>query len=108
MGTVPMWQSLTHLSIPGTELILRAAVTYVFVLLLLRIAGKRQLSQMGATELVAMLLISNAVQNSMNGGDNSLLGGVILAATLILLSWSISLLTYKSHAFQKLFEGVPT
>ena len=55
-------------------------MVYLSVLLLLRIAGKRQMGQMEATEFVALLLISNAVQNAMNGGDNSLAEGVFLAA----------------------------
>jgi uncharacterized membrane protein YcaP (DUF421 family) len=66
------------------------------------------MGQMGATEFVAILLISNAVQNSMNGGDNSLAGGIILAIVLIASSWMISFLTYKSLFFSRLFEGSPS
>lgn len=66
------------------------------------------MGQMGATEFVAILLISNAVQNSMNGGDNSLIGGVILAIVLIATSALISFLTYKSQFFTSVFEGTPT
>ncbi len=66
------------------------------------------MGQMGPTEFVAILLISNAVQNSMNGGDNSLVGGLVLAAVLIFLSWGISVLTYRSRKIQDLFEGTPT
>ena len=58
------------------------------------------MGQMGPTEFVAILLISNAVQNSMNGGDNSLIGGMLLAAVLIFLSWTISVLTYRSQHAQ--------
>jgi uncharacterized membrane protein YcaP (DUF421 family) len=103
-----MWQSLMVLNVPALNLIIRALVVYLFVLVLLRVGGKRQLGQMGATEFVAILLISNAVQNSMNGGDNSLLGGLILASTLILLSTLISYLTFKNRFFSSLFEGTPT
>src|SRR4051812_1501329 len=63
---------------------------------------------MGATEFVAILLISNAVQNSMNGGDNSLSGGLILAVVLIFLSTATSYLTYRSRIFRGIFEGTPT
>src|SRR3954471_2001681 len=93
--------------IPILDLILRAVVVYLAVLLLLRISGKRQLGQMGPTEFVAILLISNAVQNAMNGGDNSLLGGLILAVVLILMSTVISVLTFRSGAFRAIFEGTP-
>jgi len=100
--------SLFHTSIPPLEFIIRALAVYLFVLLLLRIGGKRQLAQMSPTEFVAVLLISNAVQNSMNGGDNSLSGGFILAVVLIAASTLISYLTFRSKKFRHVFEGVPT
>ena len=103
-----MWQSLTHMSLGTGEFILRAVAVYVFVLILLRLSGKRQMGQMGPTEFVAILLISNAVQNAMNGGDNSLSAGLILATTLIALSALISYLTFRSRFFSVLFEGTPT
>jgi uncharacterized membrane protein YcaP (DUF421 family) len=99
---------LFHLSLGPFDLVLRAFVVYIVVVVLLRISGKRQMGQMGATEFVAILLISNAVQNSMNGGDNSLTGGIILAAVLIASSWLISFLTYKSLIFSNIFEGTPS
>jgi uncharacterized membrane protein YcaP (DUF421 family) len=102
-----MTHDLFHLQVPGFELILRAAVVYVAVLVLLRLSGKRQVGQMGPTEFVAILLISNAVQNAMNGGDNSLMGGLILAVALIALSAVISFLTFKNRTFRGLFEGTP-
>lgn len=86
----------------------RALVVYVFVLLLIRLSGKRQLAQMSVTEFVAILLISNAVQNSMNGGDNSLAGGLLLSAILIATSTGISYLTYRWQLFRTIFEGTPT
>jgi len=97
-----------HLDLPWTELVIRGVVVYLFVLILLRITGKRQLGQMGATEFVAILLISNAVQNAMNGGDNSLGGGLVLATTLIFLSALISYLTFRSKRCSMIFEGTPT
>jgi len=100
--------NLLHLTVPGPELLIRAVVVYLAVLLLLRIAGKRQLAQMSPTEFVAILLVSNAVQNSMNGGDNSLTGGLILAVALIAGSRAISWLTYRFRRARVLFEGTPT
>jgi uncharacterized membrane protein YcaP (DUF421 family) len=97
-----------HLELNWLELVIRGTVVYVFVLLLLRITGKRQLGQMGATEFVAILLISNAVQNAMNGGDNSLAGGLILAATLIAISSLITYLNFRSKICGAIFEGTPT
>ena len=78
------------LSVPLWELILRTAVVYAAVLTLLRLAGKRELGQMTAADLVVILIIANAVQNSMNGGDVSLIGGIISAATLVGLNVALS------------------
>ncbi len=94
--------------IPIWSLVVRAIVVYVGVLALLRIAGKKQVSQMGMSEFVALLLISNAVQNSMNGGDNSLIGGVILAITLILMSWAFQYASFKSRKLEQIVQGRPT
>src|SRR4051812_17575365 len=99
---------LFALTISPFDLILRAVLVYLVIVVLLRISGKRQLGQMGATEFVAILLISNAVQNSMNGGDNSLIGGLWLSLILIVLSTMISYLTYRNRFFSRLFEGTPT
>jgi uncharacterized membrane protein YcaP (DUF421 family) len=103
-----MWHNLMDFNIAPLNLVIRAVVVYLSILVLLRISGKRQIGQMGATEFVAVLLISNAVQNSMNGGDNSLAGGLLLAFVLIFLSALISYLTYKSKFFSAIFEGTPT
>lgn len=94
---------------PGAgELVLRAATVYLVMLLLLRFAGKRNFSLMSPTEFVAILLVSNAVQNAMTGGDTSVRGGLILAATIVALSWTISWLTCRFRPARTLFEGTPT
>jgi uncharacterized membrane protein YcaP (DUF421 family) len=72
-----MW----NLGIPIWELVLRSAVVYAFLIGLLRLTGKRQIGQLAPFDLVLLLVLSNAVQNSMNGGDNSLVGGLVSAAT---------------------------
>src|SRR6266700_2263913 len=89
-------QALWTPSFPFWQFILRGAVVYLAVLLLLRLGGKRQIGQMGTGQFVAILLISNAVQNAMNGGDNSITGGLILTTVIILLSVGIAYLTYRS------------
>ncbi len=102
------FQELIHSDIPWWSLVVRAVVVYVSVLILLRISGKRQVGQMGMTEFVALLLISNAVQNSMNGGDNSLVGGLILAVVIIAMATAFAYATYRSSRFEKLVQGRPT
>jgi uncharacterized membrane protein YcaP (DUF421 family) len=70
-------------TVPLTEIVLRTVIVYIVVFALLRIAGKRELGQMSVADLVVILVIANAVQNSMNGGDNSLTAGLVAAATLV-------------------------
>jgi uncharacterized membrane protein YcaP (DUF421 family) len=100
-------QALWSPSFPIWHFILRGAIVYLAVLLLLRLGGKRQVGQMGTGEFVAILLISNAVQNAMNGGDNSITGGLILSTVIIVLSVLIAYLTYRSKYMESLFEGTP-
>lgn len=99
---------LWSLSFPYWHLILRATLIYIAVLFLLRLSGKREIGQMGTGEFVSILLISNAVQNSMNGGDNSVTTGLILATIIVLLSNLIAYLTFKSKKMENILQGQPT
>ena len=98
-----MW----HMSLPWWQFIVRSTVVYIFVLLLLRIAGKREIGQMGAAEFVAILLVSNAVQNSMNGNDGSVTAGLMMATVIIVLSMFTAWLAYKYPSARKVIEGEP-
>jgi len=95
------------MSLPWWEFILRGLIIYVFLIVLLRLTGKRQVGQMAPFDLVLLLVLSNAVQNAMNGGDNSIIGGVISAVTLVAANWLIGLLTYRSKKLEALVEGRP-
>ena len=88
------------LSVPIWELIVRSVLVYGFLLILLRLTGKRQVGQLAPFELVLLLVLSNAVQNSMNGGDNSLIGGLVSATTLVGLNQAIGLATYRSKRLE--------
>src|SRR3989454_6479706 len=96
------------LTTPWWELILRTAAVYVFVLVPLRTAGKRELGQMSPVDLVVILVISNAVQNAMTGGDNSLIGGIIAATTLVAMNLVFARIGHRIPLIQHLFEGEPT
>jgi uncharacterized membrane protein YcaP (DUF421 family) len=98
-----MW----HLGIPLWELVLRSAVVYVFLIVLLRLTGKRQIGQLAPFDLVLLLVLSNAVQNSMNGGDNSLVGGLVSATTLIAVNYAIGQATFRNKRLEALIEGRP-
>jgi uncharacterized membrane protein YcaP (DUF421 family) len=98
-----MWQ----LTVPWWELVLRGVVVYAFLILILRVTGKRQVGQLAPFDLVLLLVLANAVQNSMNAGDNSLLGGLIIATTLVGLNYGVGLATFKSKKFEAVIEGRP-
>jgi uncharacterized membrane protein YcaP (DUF421 family) len=98
-----LWLPIIH----PLHFVLRAVVVYVFLLILLRCTGKRQVGQMAPFDLVLLLVLSNAVQNSMNGGDNSITGGMILAVTLVAVNWGVAWLTYRNKRLEALIEGRP-
>src|SRR6266478_5842042 len=98
-----MWE----LSIPWWELTARAVIVYLFLLVLLRLSGKRQVGQLAPFDLVLLLVLSNAVQNSMNGGDNSITGGMILSATLVGLNSGVGWLTFHNKTIEGIIEGRP-
>lgn len=87
--------------------VLRGAFVFLFVLLLMRFGGKRQIGQMTPFDLVLLLLLSNAVQNAMNGGDNSITAGVILAVTLAASDAGLGFITRRSRRVERLVEGEP-
>lgn len=92
---------------PWWELVLRGVVVYAFLIVLLRLTGKRQVGQLAPFDLVLLLVLSNAVQNSMNGGDNSLVGGLLSATTLIVVNWLVGLATFRSRRLEAMIEGRP-
>lgn len=98
-----MW----NLAIPWWELIVRSVIVYLFLIVILRVTGKRQVGQLAPFDLVLLLVLSNAVQNSMNGGDNSLVGGLISAATLIALNYAVGTATFRNKKLAALIEGRP-
>jgi uncharacterized membrane protein YcaP (DUF421 family) len=95
------------MSLPWWEFILRVLIIYVFLIVLLRLTGKRQVGQMAPFDLVLLLVLSNSVQNAMIGGDNSIFGGIVAAVTLVVANWLVGLLTYRSKKAEALIEGRP-
>lgn len=89
------------------NIILRSLAVYAFIILAIRLFGKKELSQLSITDLVLILLISNAVQNAMVGPDSSLSGGLVAALTLFGLNYIIKLVSFKSKTFSKILEGEP-
>lgn len=98
-----MWS----MSVQWWELVARSILVYGFLLLILRITGKRQVGQLAPFDLVLLLVLSNSVQNSMNAGDNSLIGGLISAVTLVSLNYAIGYMTFRSKKLEAVIEGRP-
>ena len=100
-------RSLFELGMPWWEFVLRAVAVYVVVLLMVRLSGKRTVGQFTPFDLLVVVLLGTAVQNSLIGEDTSLLGGLILAATLLGLNWSVGRLSSRSRRFDEMVEGKP-
>ena len=90
------------------EKIVRPLIVYFFLLLMFRIAGKRELGQMTPFDLVVLLTISNVLQNAMIGADNSLSGGLIGGLTLFIANGLVGRLTLRFPGMARLLEGRPT
>lgn len=99
-----MW----NLSTPAWEIIARSMLVYLFIYIGLRLSGKREMGQLSLVDFVVLLLLANAVQNAMLGTDTSLLGGVIAAATLLILDWIVARLLYYFPRLRKVAEGSPS
>ncbi len=100
-------RSLFELGMPWWEFVLRATAVYVVVLVMVRLTGKRTVGQFTPFDLLVVVLLGTAVQNSLIGEDTSLLGGLILAATLLGLNWSVGRLSARSQRFDAWVEGKP-
>jgi uncharacterized membrane protein YcaP (DUF421 family) len=106
MGIV--WTDLFHIQIPVLEKVLRTVLVYAGLAILLRLAGKRDLAQLNTFDLVVMLLLSNVVQNSIIGNDNSLVGGLLGAAVLLAVNAVVVRVANRHPRLTKIFEGQPT
>lgn len=98
---------LFELSMPWWEFVLRAAVVYVVLLTLVRLSGKRTMGQFTPFDMLLVVLLGTAVQNSLIGEDTSLGGGLLLAAVLIFFNWIVAFVTSRSQRAERLVEGVP-
>jgi uncharacterized membrane protein YcaP (DUF421 family) len=96
-----------YLGLPIAEKVLRPVVVYAFLIIGLRLAGKRELAQLNPFDLVVLLTISNTVQNAIIGDDNSVTGGIIGAATLLFVNHWVVQYLYGHERLERLVEGDP-
>ena len=102
-----MFNHMYYPEISILEKMLRPFVVYMFLLVGLRLAGKRELAQLNAMDLIVLLTLSNTVQNAIIGADNSVSGGLIGASTLLAVNYFAVRFLYRHQAIDRLVEGEP-
>jgi len=100
-----IWKDMFLLSVPLLEKILRPVVVYAFLVVSLRLAGKRELVQLNPFDLVVLLTLSNTVQNAIIGDDNTVLGGIIGATSLLITNFLVVRYLYGHRKLDQLVEG---
>jgi len=103
-----LWTDMFVLSLPVAEKIARSALIYLFLIVGLRLAGKRELAQLNPFDLVVLLTLSNTVQNAIIGDDNSVTGGVIGAATLLAINYVTVRFLFRHPMVDRVVEGQAT
>jgi len=100
-----LWKEMFHLDVSVLEKILRPVIVYAFLIIGLRLAGKRTLAQLNPFDLIVLLMLSNTVQNAIIGNDNSVTGGVIGATTLLAVNYLVVWFFYRHRRLDRLTEG---
>ena len=100
-----VWQDMFVLTLPVLEKILRPIIVYVFLVVGLRLAGKRELAQLNPFDLVVLLTLSNTVQNAIIGEDNSVSGGLIGATTLLAVNFVVVRFLYSHERLERVVAG---
>lgn len=95
-------------AIPWFEKLIRPIIVYAAIVVLIHLAGKRELAQINSFDLVVLLLISNVVQNAMIGDDNSVLGALLGAVALIGVNHLVVRFLFRRAKLDRLLEGEPT
>ncbi len=102
-----MWHNLVSIGSSWQERAIRAMVVYLFLLVLFRVFGRRELGQLTGFDIIVLLTISNILQNSMIGNDNSVTGGMIGAAVLLAANVTLAYVVFRSRRAERLVEGGP-
>jgi len=103
-----IFDSMFHLPLPILEKLLRPAIVYLALVVLLRLFGKRELAQLNPFDLVVLLSLSNTVQNAIIGDDNSVTGGIIGAFSLLAINWLVVRALFRSPGMTRMLEGRAT
>ena len=92
---------------PYIDIVLRSIAVYFFMIVALRIFGKKELSQLNTADVILILLISNSVQNAMVGNNSSLTGGLVAALILFILNYLLKKIMFTSKFFRQLIQSKP-
>ena len=103
-----MWNAMFDLDLSVAEKVIRAVVIYLFLVIALRLVGKRELTQLNTLDFVVLLAVANAVQNGLIGADNSVTGAVLGATVLFVLASGLGWMLYRSATMRRAVEGSPT
>lgn len=102
-----IWKDMFVMGLPVLEKILRPVIVYAFLIIGLRLAGKRELAQLNPFDLVVLLTLSNTVQNAIIGEDNSVTGGIIGAVSLLTTNYLVVRFLYDHRKLDEAVEGSP-
>ena len=100
-----IWKDMFVITLPILEKILRPVIVYFFLVVMLRLSGKRELVQLNPFDLVVLLTLSNTVQNAIIGDDNSVSGGLIGATSLLLINYLVVRFLYGHNKLEQIVEG---
>ena len=100
-----MWKDMFVISLPILEKIIRPVIVYFFLVVMLRLSGKRELVQLNPFDLVVLLTLSNTVQNAIIGDDNSVSGGLLGATSLLATNYLVVRFLYNHNKTDQLVEG---
>ena len=100
-----IWKDMFVITLPILEKILRPVIVYFFLVVILRLSGKRELVQLNPFDLVVLLTLSNTVQNAIIGDDNSVSGGILGAASLLTVNYLTVRFLYKHKNLDQIVEG---
>lgn len=103
-----MFDHMFHLPLPILEKIARPAIVYISLIVFLRVFGKRELAQLNPFDLVVLLSLSNTVQNAIIGEDNSVIGGIIGALSLLSVNWLVNRGLFRMPRLNQLIQGKRT
>jgi uncharacterized membrane protein YcaP (DUF421 family) len=102
-----IWSHMFVLGLPVLEKILRPIIVYIFLIIGLRLSGKRELAQLNPFDLVVLLTLSNTVQNAIIGDDNTVIGGIIGATSLLAINYLVVRFLYDHTKLDQIVEGSP-